>query len=300
MIGTRVAAMVPRWLKHSALVAAPVRRSLQVMTRGLERVIFTATTGRSGTMTLSSLFSMVPGCAAFHEPHPFMNGSVLRAASYGDEAFVDRAYARVKSINILRAAVGRRYYMEANQLFVKTFIRQAFDEFGDRMAVVHLVRSPVDVAMSLYRLQQVPGTQAGDLWWLDHRAPTNVIQIADLLDSDAELSHPFYRALWYWYEVEARFAAWRARLPSMKVAHFDTDWFNDSPRVLRLFDELGLDYERSRIESLSIPKEHTKSDLKTLPALGLAEADERDQRFQQLLSARGLDVSTIRYRSNAR
>jgi hypothetical protein len=298
MIGTRVAAMVPRWVKHSALVAAPVRRSLQVMTRGLERVIFTATTGRSGTMTLSTLFSLVPGCAAFHEPHPFMNGSVLKAASYGDEAFVDRAYARVKSVNILRAAVGHRYYMESNQLFVKTFIRQAFAEFGDRMAVVHLVRSPVDVAMSLYRLQQLPGTDVAELWWLDHRAPTNVLQIADVLDSHTEFSHPFYRALWYWYEVEMRFARWRARLPLMKVAHFDTNWFNDRPRVFHLFDELGLEYERSKVESLVMQREHTKSALKVLPALAVSTAEEMDQRFQQLLYARGLDVSAIQYRPN--
>jgi hypothetical protein len=299
MIGTRVAAVVPRWLKHSALVAAPVRRSLQVMTRGLERVIFTATTGRSGTMTLSSLFSLVPGCAAFHEPHPFMNGSVLKAASYGDEAFVDRAYARVKSVNILRAAVGHRYYMESNQLFVKTFIRQAFAEFGDRMAVVHLVRSPVEMAMSLYCLQQLPGMGVADVWWLDHRAPTNVLQIADLLDSDAEFSHPFYRALWYWYEVEMRFAGWRARLPSLKVAHFDTDWFNDRSKVLRLFDELGLDYERAKIEAAVIEKAHTKSELKVLPALAFSTAERMDQRFQELLHSRGVDVSAVRYRSDA-
>ena len=299
MIGTRVAAMVPRWLKHSALVAAPVRRSLQVMTRGLERVIFTATTGRSGTMTLSTLFSLVPGCAAFHEPHPFMNGSVLKAASYGDDAFVDRAYARVKSVNILRAAVGHRYYMESNQLFVKTFVRQAFAEFGERMAVVHLVRSPVDVAMSLYCLQQIPGTGVAEIWWLDHRAPTNVLQIADLLDSDPEFSHPFYRALWYWYEVEMRFARWRDRLPSMKVAHFDAEWFNDRQRVFQLFDELGLDYERSKLESAVIRKEHTKSTLKVLPPLASSTAERMDQSFQALLHSRGLDVSAIQYRSSA-
>jgi hypothetical protein len=290
--------MVPRWLKHSALVAAPVRLSLQAMTRSLERVIFTATTGRSGTMTLSTLFSMVPGCAAFHEPHPFMNGEVLKAASYGNEAFVDRAYARKKSVNILRAAVGHRYYMESNQLFVKTFIRQAFAEFGDRMAVVHLVRSPVDVAMSLYRLQQLPGTDVAALWWLDLHAPTNVLPIADLLDSHSEFSHPFYRALWYWYEVEMRFARWRARLPSLKVAYFDTEWFNDRPRVFQLFDELGLDYERSEIESLVIGREHTKSDLKVLPALAFSEAEKMDQRFRELLHAHGLDVSAIQYRPN--
>jgi hypothetical protein len=228
-----------------------------------------------------------------------MNGSVLKAASYGDDAFVDRAYARVKSVNILRAAVGHRYYMESNQLFVKTFVRQAFAEFGDRLAVVHLVRSPVDVAMSLYCLQQIPGTGVAEIWWLDHRAPTNVLQIADVLDSDPEFSHPFYRALWYWYEVEMRFARWRVRLPSMKVAHFDTNWFNDRPRVFQLFDELGLDYERSKVESVVIGKEHTKSTLKVLPPLALSTAERMDQSFQDLLHSRGLDVSAIQYRSNA-
>jgi hypothetical protein len=296
MIGARVATIVPRWLKHSALVATPVRRSLQVMTRGLERVIFTATTGRSGTMTLSTLFSMIPGCAAFHEPHPVMNGPVLEAASYGDEAFVDRAYARVKSVNILRAAVGHRYYMESNHLFVKTFMRQAIEEFGDRLAVVHLVRSPVEVAMSLYCLQQLPGSGVFNLWWLDQRAPSNVLQIADLLDSDAELSHPFYRALWYWYEVEMRFAAWRARLPSLKVAHFDTDWFNDRARVFELFDTLGLAYDKSTFESMALQREHTKSTLKVLPALAFSEAKEMDERFRQRLFSRGLDLSAVQYR----
>lgn len=299
MIGYRFATIVPRWLKHSALVATPVRRSLQVMTRGLERVIFTATTGRSGTMTLSKLFSMVPGCAALHEPHPVMNGPVLAAASYDDEALVDRAYARVKSVNILRAAVGHRYYMESNHLFVKTFIRQAVEEFGDRLAVVHLVRSPVEVAMSLYCLQQLAGSGVANLWWLDYRAPTNVLQIADLLDSDAELSHPFYRALWYWYEVEMRFAAWRARLPSLKVARFETDWFDNKARVFELFDTLGLEYERSTFESMVLQREHTKSALKVVPALTFSAAREMDERFRELLLARGLDVSVVQYRPHA-
>jgi hypothetical protein len=296
MIGTRVATMVPRWLKHSALVAAPVRRSLQVMTRGLERVIFTATTGRSGTMTLSKLFSRVPGCAAFHEPHPVMNGPVLAAASYDDDALVDRAYARVKSVNILRAAVGHRYYMESNHLFVKTFIRQAVEEFGDRLAVVHLVRPPVEVAMSLYCMQQLAGSGVANLWWLDVRAPTNVLQIADLLDSDPELSHPFYRALWYWYEVEMRFAAWRSRLPSLKVARFETDWFDDRARVFQLFDALGLVYEKSVFEAMVLQKEHTKSALKVVPALAFSDAKEMDERFRQRLLSRGLDVSVVQYR----
>src|SRR5579871_579549 len=95
----------PLWLKRNAVVAGVVRRSLQLRTQGVKRFIFTATTGRSGTLTLSELFSStVPDCVSLHEPYPIMNEDVLRAASYGDEAEVDRVYSRVKSINILRTA----------------------------------------------------------------------------------------------------------------------------------------------------------------------------------------------------
>src|SRR6185437_13379352 len=110
----RQAVTAPLWLKRNLVVAGVVRRSLQLRTQSVKRFIFTATTGRSGTLTLSELFTTVPDCASVHEPYPIMNEEVLRAASYGNEAEVDRVYNRVKSINILRAAVGRRYYVEAN------------------------------------------------------------------------------------------------------------------------------------------------------------------------------------------
>jgi len=155
------------------------------------------------------------------------------------------------------------------------------------------------VAMSLYCMQQLAGSRVADIWWLDHRAPTNVLQIADLLDSDTELSHPFYRALWYWYEVEMRFAAWRTRLPSVKVARFETDWFDDRAKVFELFDTLGLEYERSTFEAMTLEREHTKAALKVLPALPLSEAQEMDRRFRQRLRSRGLDLSAVQYRPDS-
>jgi hypothetical protein len=87
-------------LKHNPLVAGLALQLLKFRTRRLERVIFTATTGRSGTLTLSRLFSAVRGCIALHEPHPVMNGAVLRAASFGDAALVDRVYRQIKAVNI--------------------------------------------------------------------------------------------------------------------------------------------------------------------------------------------------------
>ena len=286
-------ARAPRWLEQNAALAGVVRRSLAMWTRDVKSFIFTATTGRSGTMTLSELFTAIPGCAAFHEPHPSMNGEVLIAAGQGNAALVDRVYDRVKSINILRSAIGHRHYVEANHLFVKTFIGHAAAQFGDRMAVVHLVRSPVEVAQSIYCLQNLPGSDAGNIWWGDFRAPTNVLRMAEQLERDPELSHPFYRGLWYWYEVELRVAAWRSRLPALKVVRFETPWFNNEAKIHTLLDELDVAYDSARIASFVGRRLHTKAEHKTGPFLPRAEAERMHARFRQALETRGLDVSTL-------
>src|SRR5450755_1574990 len=104
---------LPRF-KHNRVVAASARLGLRLMTRRLEKVVFTATTGRSGTKALAMFLSSVRDCIALHEPYPIMCGPVQRAATYGNTALVDKVYWRIKSINIVRAAVGSRYYVEAN------------------------------------------------------------------------------------------------------------------------------------------------------------------------------------------
>lgn len=270
-------------LKHSRLVAGLASGLLKLRTLGLERLIFTATTGRSGTLTLSKLFAAVPGCRATHEAYPEMNGPVLRAASCGDTALVDRVYRRVKSVNIRRAAIGYRYYFEGNHLFIKTFAHNAVADFGRRVAVVHLVRPAVEVANSIYQLGDYPSTERGNYWWLDFRAPTNLLAMAGFLESDPEFSHPFYKALWYWHEVEARIAAWRARMPSVQVVDFQTGWLNDLERVCNLFDGLGVQYDRARLAPLVGAKEHTKDHQKIGTALPAEEAEQKADRFRELL-----------------
>ncbi|SPJ16837.1 hypothetical protein SBBP2_2180016 [Burkholderiales bacterium] len=244
-------------------------------------------------MTLAKLFSIVPDCVALHEPAPAMDGPVLKAASYGDATFVSQVYRQHKSLNILRAAVGYRYYMEANELFVKTFIQHAIDDFGDRLAIIHLVRPPIEVAMSLFRLQHYPGTDIGNDWFLDYRAPTNLIKMVDLLDANAEFSHPFYRALWYWYEIEMRISEWRTRKPSLKIIRFETDWFNDKYRITDFFGKLGIDYDKSRIDTMVGRKENLKKNLKHVAPLSREQAHRMLVRFQELLAGRGVDQSII-------
>jgi hypothetical protein len=271
-------------LKHNRIVGGLALHLLELRNRKLEKLIFTATTGRSGTLTLSKVFSAVPGCASVHEAHPVMNGSVLRAASYGDTALVDRVYHQVKAVNILRAAVGHRYYVEANHLFIKAFAQHAVDDFGERLAVIHLVRPAVEVATSICGLQDHPGTERGNYWWLDYKAPSNMIPMAKILDSDPEFSHPFYKALWYWHEIEARIAAFHARIPTLKIVRFETRWLNDLPRICLLLDELGIEYERSPIERMIGTREHTKESQKIGTALPAGKGAQMASRFEELLA----------------
>jgi hypothetical protein len=270
-------------LRHNPLVAELALQLLKLRTGGLERLIFTATTGRSGTLTLTQLFAAVPGCRAVHEAHPVMHGTVLQAASYTDTALVDRVYRRVKSVNIRRAAVGYRYYFEANHLFIKTFADQAVADFGRRITVVHLVRPAAEVAKSIYELGDHPGTERGNYWWLDFRAPTNLLAMADILESDPEFSHPFYKALWYWHEIEARISAWRARMPAIKVIDFETAWLNDFERVYSLMEGLGVQYDRARLEPLVGARVHTKAHQKTGSTLPARETEHKAARFLELL-----------------
>jgi hypothetical protein len=255
-----------------------------VRSRAVERLIFTATTGRSGTLTLTRIFAGIPGCRALHEPYPVMNYEVLKAASYGDSEALKRFY-RDKSINILRAAAGYRYYLEANHLFIKTFIEHAARDFGNRLAVIHLVRPPLEVAMSIYRLQRPPGTESGDNWWLDYRAPLNRIRIADALDV-GEFSHPFFKGLWYWFEIETRVQEWRQRLPDIPFVRFETDWFNQPQRLVALAMELGVAVDKRQIDSLVAVKEHTREHLKLIAPLQPDEAQGMFERFVSLLRRR--------------
>lgn len=271
-----------RALKYSAPAAGVARCYYAFRTRTVERLIFTATTGRSGTLTLTKIFAGIPGCHALHEPYPVMNDEVLTAANYGDSDALDRFY-RAKSINILRAAAGCRYYLEANHLFIKSFVAHAARDFGSRLAVIHLVRPVLEVATSIYRLHRQPGTESGNRWWLDYRAPLNRIRIADALEG--EFSHPFYKGLWYWFEIETRVFEWRQRLPAVPFVRFETDWFNQPERLATLAAELGMVVDRRHIDSGVGVKEHTREHLKIAP-LQLDEAQRMFEHFVALLQQR--------------
>jgi len=182
------------------------------------RFVFCATTGRSGTGALAELFAGLPGCAAEHEAAPIMNGPVMIADNEGRPELADRVYRVRKAFNIRHVAGDRPVYVETNHAFIKSFWRRALDDFGERLRVIHLRRHPFHVARSMTRIGTTPGTEDGDWWYLDYEAPANLVTaiVPELRDGGA-FDHPFHRALWYWYEIEARVARMRAEAPWLPV-----------------------------------------------------------------------------------
>ena len=229
-------------LRSNPLTAAAVRVAGPWLTRSVRGFVFVASTGRSGTQTLQRLFDALPGCVALHEPYPIMNGAVLRAFNDGDDAAARRVFRRSKLPLIYLAARGRRWYAETNHLFVKSFAAAAVDALGPRMQVVHLTREPEAVAASCLHRGYVPGTPEGDDWWIAPRASRNHIRLNDELAASGRFPHPYFRCLWYCYELEARTREFAANYPQVPIHRMHTEQLGHVAEVRRLFDALGMPF----------------------------------------------------------
>ena len=258
--------------------------------KGLKSFIFIATTGRSGTLTLVDIFNQLDECIALHEPYPAMHDNILNAAANGDHQLVKNFYNIRKSVNIRRNAVGSEHYMEANHLVIKTFVQYAAEDFDSRLKIIHLVRNPKKVANSIYALQDQPGTIEGNRWWLDYHAPTNLISIPEILDTHQEFKHPYYKALWYWFETEARISAWKKKLPQVPFIFFMTENFNDEEKLSALFNQLEISIPSSFIKNVVNLRSHARSHQKKLSPLPEKTTNEMLDHFIALLNKKNISI----------
>ena len=270
-------------LKYNPFSSCLVRQYYRFRSHSLKQIVFVATTGRSGTMSLVDIFNHIPHCKAEHEPYPAMFDEVLKAKCAGNEDFVSNMYWRIKSVNLWRSATGYTHYFESNHMFIKTYIEYAVEDFGDKVTVIHLVRDPVKVANSIYALQDFPGTEEGNKWWLDYTAENNLILIADYLDNDPEFNHPFYKGLWYWYEIEERVKYWRKKLPEVRFIAFKTEDFNDQEKTFQLLSDLKIDFDPNALSQCINTRSNTRPHQKLTEPLAIDVANAMNQKFKDLL-----------------
>jgi len=274
-------------LKHNPLTASLMKAVLWPRSRRTEAYIFVATTGRSGTASLERILSRLDRCASFHECYPIMHDRVMQAMNNQQPTAARNTYKFIKAINIRRSAIGHKYYAETNHMFIKSFADAAAEDLGKKLKVIHLIREPVAVAKSITTLNHYPGTEMGNKWYLDYRAPGNLIQIADILDADERFSHPFFKSLWYWYEIETRVEEWRTRHEHIAVSTLKTEDLNNEKKLCALFDHMGLDYDTQAVTEVTGTRENRKLSLKRKEAGEIGDTDSMHEHFKDMLKKEG-------------
>jgi hypothetical protein len=271
-------------IRDLPLMRAASARLLRMSCSSVEAYVFSATTGRSGSLTLANVLESLEDAVVFHEPDPIMHSRHLS----GPErlASLDELFWRRKRIEVHRAARGHRYYVETNHQFVKGFADQAAAWFGDRLRVVHLRRDPVSVAASFYRMSSIPGLpRRGSLWLLDPRSGDNLIQLGEVLFGDGEFGHDYYKCLWYWFETEARVERFRDRYSRVPVQLISTSDLNDLEKVRGMLQSLGLAYDDSALVR-RIGQRHNEKSHDVQNLLPREDAEQMAARFVGLLSER--------------
>jgi hypothetical protein len=234
-------------VKYSTPVIGAYEHLLSLRCRSVEAYIFVATTGRSGSESLSAILEAADNAVTFHEPYPIMYSDYPENAD--KKAYFDEIFYKIKRINMKRAAAGHRYYAETNHQFIKNYFTQSVDYFGDKLRVIHMVRDPVRVASSFYSIDSVPGdTPQGKLYMLDPADDDNLIQINDILAGDPDFNHGFFRCLWYWYEIETRVKKYKSEFPNVIWSELGTEELNDKDALISMLNQLGVKFNADILE----------------------------------------------------
>lgn len=283
------------FVKHNPLSRGILEYVLRRRCHSTKAFVFVASPGRSGSKTLSDMLTGIPGIAAFHEPTPNL---IFEPACGPDQAaYLRSMFFEKKIFYVLRAAAGHSHYVETNHLFIKTFAEPAIEYFGDRTQIVHLRRDAISVALSFYKLGEIPGVEeVARRYMLDPAGSGNLVDPTLLLQAGSGFEHPFYRCLWYWHEIEARIARAKAQYPNVRWHFLETDQLNDAGAVRDLCRALTIDSHVDEIVRRAGLRSNLRTEKKDVaaPQMDPLSREQAAQMHARLIEALGLDVDPCR------
>ena len=177
-----------------------------------ERLLFTITPGRSGTMLLANMCVLLPGVAAEHEPKPLFSDIFFKLRR---EPQIVYPFLKVKRkwIDRICAEEEATTYIETCHLACKGFFEPMLG-MGWKFEAIILKRPLRDVATSLYRIGDVPTqTRTGRKYYLHPENPNNRVDITGYWK---KLS-AYQLCYWYCLEMERRSEYYRVWLPKQGV-----------------------------------------------------------------------------------
>ncbi len=159
-----------------------------------KRLIFSVTTGRSGTAYLASIFGFAAGVYSVHEPEPEYS-DVLRVIQ-NDPAQAQKFLLEKKLPAILNS--GANIYVETSHLACKGFLEPLLELGVIPDLIIHR-RDPRDVALSMLRMGTIPGrSEKGLKFYLSPDDP-GVLTLRQW-----QKLHDYQLCYWYCLEIERR------------------------------------------------------------------------------------------------
>ncbi|MBI5433334.1 MAG: hypothetical protein HZA52_10945 [Planctomycetes bacterium] len=231
------------------------------------RLLFTFTTGRSGTEYLARALGLFARVHAEHEPKPTFASAwrtVLARPETAREFWLEHKLPRI-------ARSHAPIYAETSHLACKGFL-ESLIALGVRPTVLHLVRPARDVARSLWTLGTIPGRAFKGVKYYHSPDDPRV----ELATGGAHLAwHDYQLCYWYCLETEARAQRFRARfeLLGVRVERVELAQLAEASGIRRLADalDLGSFSTRGRIKLLGLAGRPTNRKLDSKRAVGLPD-----------------------------
>ena len=120
-------------------------------------VVFTLTTGRTGTTLLTNVLAEMPDTKSVHEPFPFFH-EIMRPAQ--QNPFLFHRFWEAKLTHIL--SFPESVYIETSNVFSKGFLPTLL-RLGVKPKLIFLNRSPRKIALSLLSRNSIPGKSTNGL-----------------------------------------------------------------------------------------------------------------------------------------
>ncbi len=236
-------------------------------------LIFTSTTGRSGTAYLANLInSSAINATSEHDPYPRGYGAPIvwhengkhdkllklarakckrleRGKKYNKilgSPFLRKATGREKTTNKVYIGINkvlRNYfptveikeiYIESTHAFIKSF-GEAMFELVPQLGLIHITRNPLHVAKSFFNRGSVPGPN--NPYLLDPRSRKNILRL------DVKMTD-FQKCLWYWFESELRHYHYIKEHDVKRVYDIETENLGDIEYVKDMFKYFNIRYDK--------------------------------------------------------
>jgi len=242
-----------------------------------KRLVFTVTSGRSGTKLLANLLRGAAGICAEHEPAPRFNYVFRSVVDSPDAARWWLLTEKLPAIaQILRSG---HAYAELSHLTCKGFIEPMLD-IGLRPSFLMVSRHPRSVASSLFRIGAIPERTAAGRLVLIGPSESSFLPLPGWRQlTDYQLCY------WYVREIEFRQAHYRRAFSAKNLDWLDLDFDEISDWItfekVSAFVAGGRQPDRSRFDQILTSNQNPRAGLLN-GAAEMALPDNLDEQEQQL------------------